>query len=106
MRLYLTKRERVAMLEAQGGVCCVKGCGSTGPLQGEHSTPSAWVGGKPDQLMCKPCHALKTKRDVAAIAKVKRIRGETCNGPKRPIRGAGFRGHRRMNGDIVWRNER
>ena len=40
--------------------------------------------------MCKPCHALKTKRDVAAIAKVKRIRGETCNGPKRPIRSRGF----------------
>ncbi len=104
-RQYLTKRQRAELLEAQGGVCCVKGCGSTGPLQGEHSTPSAWIGGKPDQLMCVPCHKAKTRRDVKAIAKVKRIRGETCNGPKRPIQSAPFRGWRKMNGDAVWRGK-
>jgi 5-methylcytosine-specific restriction endonuclease McrA len=32
-----------------------------------------------------PCHKNKTARDVKAIAKVKRLRGETCTGPKRKI---------------------
>ncbi len=31
------------------------------------------------------CHKEKTARDVAANAKVKRLRGETCNGPTRKI---------------------
>lgn len=31
------------------------------------------------------CHKEKTARDVAANAKVKRIRGETKTGPRRPI---------------------
>lgn len=103
-RGHLTQREWDALLEAQGGVCCVKGCGSTGPFDGEHSTPNNFVAGKPDQLMCRPCHKVKTKRDRKAIAKVKRLRGETCNGPKRPIPSAGFRGWRTMGGDIVWRD--
>ncbi len=36
------------------------------------------------------CHAEKTKRDVAANAKVKRLLGETCNGPKKKIQSPGF----------------
>ena len=31
------------------------------------------------------CHKIKTARDVAANAKVKRLLGETCNGPKAKI---------------------
>jgi hypothetical protein len=37
------------------------------------------------QLLCKPCHAIKTGRDVKASAKGRRIRGETGNGVKRKI---------------------
>lgn len=74
-RLYLTKRERAALLETQGGVCCVRGCGSLGPLIGEHSTPNVWERAKPDQLMCEPCHKIKTLRDMKNIAKVKRLNG-------------------------------
>lgn len=36
------------------------------------------------------CHKEKTARDVAANAKVKRIRGETCNGPKAKIQSRQF----------------
>jgi hypothetical protein len=95
-RLYLTAREYAAMLEAQGGVCCVKGCGASEDLIAEHSTPHAFCPAKPDQLMCKPCHKLKTLRDVKAIAKAKRLKGATMSqyerrkkfGPQ--LRGRGF----------------
>lgn len=76
-RLYLTKREYDALLEKQGGVCCVIGCEETDGLIGEHSTPHTWRRGKPDQLMCAACHKVKTRRDLKAIWKVKRIKGET-----------------------------
>lgn len=75
-RGYLTQKEWAALLEAQGGVCCVKGCSVTEGLQGEHSTPNAIRAGKPDQLMCEAHHKEKTKRDVKEIARAKRLSGE------------------------------
>lgn len=78
-RGYLTKREWDALLIAQHSKCCVEGCDSAGPFQGEHSTPNAFHAAKPDQLMCVPCHRRKTKRDIAAIAKAKRLNGETLS---------------------------
>ena len=42
------------------------------------------------QLLCTPCHAVKTASDVKASAKGRRIRGETGNGHKQPIRSRGF----------------
>lgn len=78
-RLYLTQREYDTLLYAQGGKCCVKGCRATEYLIAEHSTPNALKPGKPDQLMCTPCHKVKTLRDVKAIAKVKRLNGKTIS---------------------------
>ncbi len=78
-RLYLTQREYDALLQTQGGRCCVRGCGATEGLIAEHSTPNALKPGKPDQLMCVPCHKVKTLRDVKAIAKVKRFNGKTMS---------------------------
>lgn len=51
------------------------------------------------------CHLEKTKRDIAANAKGKRIRGETCNGPKKKIRGRGFdkTKTRKFSGEVVAR---
>ncbi len=41
------------------------------------------------------CHAQKTLADVKSYAKVRRLRGETKQAPKKPIRSAGFqKGHR------------
>lgn len=76
-RKYLTKKERADMLAAQGGVCITEGCGSTGPLVGEHSDPNYYKPGKPDSLMCVACHKEKTRRDKKAIGKTKRLNGET-----------------------------
>lgn len=95
-RLYLTKREYDALLEAQGGKCCVKECKTIEGLIAEHSTPNALKPGKPDQLMCVPCHKVKTLKDVKAIAKVKRLNGKTMSQYDRRkkfgsrLRGRGF----------------
>lgn len=78
-RLYLTRREYEALLDRQNGVCCVKGCGSDADLIAEHSTPLAWRWGKPDQLMCSACHKAKTLRDIRAIWKAKRLKGDALS---------------------------
>jgi len=78
-RLYLTQREYDELLERQGGKCCVPGCEEIEGLIAEHSTPNALKPGKPDQLMCRACHKVKTVRDVKAIAKVKRLSGKTMS---------------------------
>lgn len=94
------------MLTAQGGVCAVTGCDSAGPFHADHSTPHALAGGKPDQLLCVPCHKAKTRTDVREIARAKRLAGETetqferrkrlkSEGKHRPIQGRGFQKKRR-----------
>ena len=63
--------------------------------------------------LCIPCHRLKTNGSKATTygsdkhesAKVKRLKGETGqNKKKKKINSPGFRGHRKFNGDIVWRD--
>lgn len=78
-RGYLTRKEWSALLLQQGGKCCVPGCESATDLIGEHSTPNALRAGKPDQLMCAPCHKIKTRNDVREIARAKRLSGETSS---------------------------
>jgi hypothetical protein len=75
-RLYLTQREYDALLDKQNGRCCVEDCDETENLQADHSTPNAWRPGKPDQLMCASHHKTKTRRDIRAIWKSKRLSGE------------------------------
>ena len=95
-RLYLTAREYDALLESQRGQCCVLGRNATEGLIAEHSTPNAIYPGKPDQLMCKSCHKVKTLLDVKATAKVKRLNGTTMSQYERrkkygaKLRGRGF----------------
>jgi hypothetical protein len=94
-RLYLTQREYDALLDAQGGKCCVRGCNETEGLIGEHSTPNAFKHGKPDQLMCVACHKVKTRCDVRAIAKTKRLNGATSSQYQRRKKfGSTMRGRR------------
>jgi 5-methylcytosine-specific restriction endonuclease McrA len=51
------------------------------------------------------CHKQKTKADVQANAKVKRILGETCNGPTKKIQSRGFdkTKTKKMDGSVVAR---
>ncbi|MBL8537530.1 MAG: hypothetical protein JNM59_09030 [Hyphomonadaceae bacterium] len=95
-RLYLTAREYDALLKRQRGKCCVRGCKATDGLIAEHSTPNAIYPGKPDQLMSRSCHKVKTLRDVKAIAKMKRLNGTTLSQYERrkkygsTLKGRGF----------------
>ncbi len=95
-RLYLTQREYNTLLEAQGGKCCLEYCRETEGLIAEHSTPNALKPSKPDQLMCVPCHKVKTRGDLKAIAKTKRLNGTNMSQYERRkkfgsrLRGRGF----------------
>lgn len=92
-RLYLTAREFEVLLKKQNGACCVDDCEETEGLIGEHSTPNTWRRAKPDQLMCRSCHKVKTLRDIKNIWKVKRLNGEALSQHERRRRyGAQLRG--------------
>lgn len=90
-RKYASASDLRAMLERQHGLCATPDCMSEGPFEADHSTVNAWQPGKPDQLLCVPCHALKTKRDIKAIAKVKRLNGTTSSQYSRREKAGGSR---------------
>ena len=88
---------------AEQGIVMKCGCGcgrilTRDNLRGEHETARELTvpGVNPDRpenqrYWCKdPCSLKKDKRDIAAIAKGKRIRGETKQGPKAKIKSRGF----------------
>lgn len=94
--MTLARKRRVHAL--YNGRCGV--CGDQVPLTGkglvvyDHRIP-VWMGGPDDdgpnlQPLCGPCDAVKTPNDQGDIAHVKRLRGETGRGPKRPIPSRGF----------------
>lgn len=117
-RRYLTPKERAEMLLAQKCRCYV--CGTPiGPQPDGTSIPHIaehwWavkLGNprKPDCLLCAPCADKKTNgtkatsygSDKHAIAKVKRLRGETKQGPKKKIYSRGFNKtmRKKFNGDV------
>jgi hypothetical protein len=95
-RLYLTQAEYDELYERQGRKCCVQGCEESENLEAEHSTPEVWRHGKPDQLMCKVHHKIKTRSDIKKIWKAKRLNGEVLSQYERrkrfgsQLRGRGF----------------
>lgn len=96
-RRPLTRIEIITLAVEQGGKC---GCGCGEKLDAaregvidEHRIPLELTGTNDlsnRALYRKPCAAEKTKADHAAIAKAKRLAGETCNGPRRQIPSRGF----------------
>lgn len=92
-RRPLTRAEFAQILLNQNGRC---GCGCGAKLQpmtekvvDEHRVALA-LGGTNDlsnrELWRAPCSVAKTAgKDAPAIAKAKRLAGETCTGPKREI---------------------
>lgn len=111
-RASLTPRERAEMVLAQDGKCACCGRDLGVRFVAEHTLPvKLGNASKPDCLLREDCAAEKTRADVRQIAKAKRQAGETGQQARRArrgcplIRSAGFRGHRRMNGEIVWRGK-
>jgi hypothetical protein len=86
-RKYYSASEWNAQLATQGGLCAAPGCTSTGPFDADHEIPNAWEPGKPTQLLCKPCHKEKTKRDAKRIAKAERQAGRKGQWKRRISRG-------------------
>lgn len=100
-RRSLSPKQRRDMLADQGGICakCPAPIGPQPdgiivPFIGEHSvTVESGNDQKPDCLLCVPCAKRKTfgtkatsyGSDAHERAKVKRLRGETKNGPKRRL---------------------
>lgn len=114
-RASLTPNEMRDMLARQAGLCFMPNCMSEGPFIAEHWTPVAMGNDKkPDCLLCEPCADKKTnglRGDINMIAHTKRIREARTQYDKRKanggtrIKGAGFKGWRKMNGEVV-RNDR
>lgn len=90
-RASLTQKERRDMIARQGFACYTFGCDGK-PVIGEHFTPVAMGNAqKPDCMLCAECAAIKTRRDIANIAKVKRIRNGKTQYDKRKERGSKLR---------------
>lgn len=80
-----SRRKRI--LERYGHAC--RQCGEKdGRLEIDHMH-EIWLGGPDDddnlQTLCLACHAIRTKDGAGRRAKVKRLRGETCTGPRQKI---------------------
>lgn len=93
--LPLAKRERLTKWQfatlylQQQGKCAVCGCKlERGKVRDEHLHALHLGGGNEltnRALWCLGCTKPKDKSDKARIAKVKRLRGETCTGPRQKI---------------------
>lgn len=98
-----TKLEAI-VLNARCPSCGVK-FGKLSDVEFDHRIPDAMGGSNTiDNCvpLCKACHKLKTNgkkhtslgSDKHTIAKSKRLRGETKNGPKKKIQSRGFQTNR------------
>ena len=114
-RQYLTPREKLAMLRAQGWKCvCREGCGQPlwpgAPVRWDHRPPLA-LGGtrKPNQGVTPHCHDRLTKHDFSMIRKADRQQKaflglkKPKRGPKIPSRPFDKSLRKKMNGEVVAR---
>lgn len=93
-RLSMSPGRRARILALYDGRCAARGCAATDSLEIDHVIPLELGGADEDfnlEPLCADHHRVKTARDRRAIAKAKRLAGETCAGPtKRPMRSRGF----------------
>jgi len=93
-RRTLSKWEFATLFLQQQGKCAV--CSARleqGKVRDEHLHALHLGGGNEltnRALWCLDCTKPKDVQDKARIAKGKRIRGETCNGPRKEIKSRGF----------------
>ena len=117
-RKEFTKRTRALARERSQGRCEVhripktldyaavpKSCKRAGE-EYDHIVPATFGGGNGIgnlAFLCGSCHKIKSAADKKMSAKSNALRGETGKGPKAKIQSAGFRGHRKFNGEVVWK---
>jgi 5-methylcytosine-specific restriction endonuclease McrA len=72
-----------------------------------HHVKAAFYEGPPTlenaALLCPPCHRIETSKAAPRMAKTRRQEKAEA-GIK--AKGRGFRGWRKMNGDVVWKDSR
>ena len=108
MRREFSKQVRLKAWERANGRC--EECTArlfAGRFAYDHIKPDAFDGA-PDlencRVLCDNCHGEKTfKRDIPAIAKSNRIRNRHLGIARKPTT---FRGWRKMDGTVVYANER
>lgn len=108
-RCEFPARIKAAAFHRAKGAC--EGCRaklSVGKFHFDHNNPDGLTG-EPTLsncvVLCVPCHREKTtKIDIPTIAKAKRREAKFI-GAKAPSR-RGFRGWRRFDGTVVWRERR
>lgn len=94
--------------EMPSGVEGVPGWTMTGPFELDHQIPIE-LGGSNDvenlQALCVPCHKAKTRSDIKAIAKARRLRKKADpaqrKAPSMVSRGFDKSKSRKMNGEVV-----
>jgi 5-methylcytosine-specific restriction protein A len=107
-RQEFSKAVRLAAWDRAGGRC--EGCTRklfVGDIHYDHRNPDGLTG-QPTaancQVLCRSCHAVKTKADVANIARAKRRQAVHVGAKQRssrPLDGSKASGIRkRMNGDV------
>lgn len=113
-RPTLTKPQKTAIWNRENGLCwyCLKPVAPLGPdVIYDHKTPRA-LNGLDDldgifPIHTRPCNERKTygadgeTGDISRIAKAKRQEKLTAPKVRKP---GGFRGHRKFNGEIVWKD--
>jgi 5-methylcytosine-specific restriction endonuclease McrA len=115
-RKQLTRREFGLLIIKQDGLC---GCGCKRRLDftrpklvtDEHLVPLFSQGANDlenRQLWLTECSTAKTSKEAPDRAKVRRIEGGKTQADKRAqrgptIRGRGFQGSRKFNGEIKWK---
>ena len=107
-RRTLSTTDRAKIFETAGGVChiCSVTIQAGQRWQADHVIPRALTG-RDDLAVFSPaherCHLVKTKRDVAVIAKAERIRNKFTGAfrTRHPMPGSRASGRRkRMNGEV------
>jgi 5-methylcytosine-specific restriction protein A len=90
-------RVKIRVFDAFGGRCAVCTLQIAGKLRPAYDHAIALINGGENretnlQLLCVPCHALKTKADVAEKSVVARVRAKhlRLHSAKRKIQSAGF----------------
>jgi 5-methylcytosine-specific restriction protein A len=109
MRREFTKRIKLDRWQHAKGIC--EGCGvvlnASRGFHYDHVVPDA-LGGEATfencNLLCTNCHGAKTgQQDIPAIAKSNRVRNRHLGIARKPTK---FRGWRKMNGEVVFANDR
>ena len=117
-RRRLTAREKAQILAAQNNRCTICGDKLRDPIEWDHIRALALLGTDSTdniQAVHAACHQTKTRGDMKAIAKARRLErfmetGRHRNRKSKPIRSRGFRksppqntATRRINKPAAWR---